>query len=67
VRRVNCLNSKAAGQGRGHAADDQVFTDLVSGPLNHPPSSAFEANVAWPQSAPASARHAVARGTTIPR
>jgi hypothetical protein len=35
----------------GHAAVHQVFADLVNGPLNHLPSSAFEADVAWPQSA----------------
>ena len=51
VRRVKCLNPKAAGQRRGHAAVDQVFTDLINGPLNHLPSSAFEADVARPQSA----------------
>jgi hypothetical protein len=28
-----------------------VVTDLINGPLNHLPSSAFEADVAWPQSA----------------
>jgi hypothetical protein len=61
----------------GHAAVDQVCTDLINGPLNHLPSSAFEANVAWPQSAATaqasnravdtlpSARHPVARGATL--
>jgi hypothetical protein len=48
-----------AGRRRGHAAVDQVYIDLVNGPLNHLPSSAFDAHVAWPQSA--AAAHAPTR------
>lgn len=45
------------------AAVDQAVTDLVNVPLNHLPSSAFEANVAWPQSAAAAQAPTRAVGT----
>jgi hypothetical protein len=48
VRR-RALSATEQGAASGHA--DEVFADLINGPLNHLPSSAFEANVAWPQSA----------------
>jgi len=62
---------------RGHAVIEQVFADVIDGPLAHLPSSSFNANAAWLQLALtthaltralgtlASARHAVARGATI--
>jgi hypothetical protein len=68
---------QAESQHRGHAVIEQVFADLIDGPLAHLPSSQFTANAAWLQLAVtahaltralgtlASARHAVARGATI--
>lgn len=62
---------------RGHAVIEQVFADLIDGPLAHLPSSQFHANAAWLQLAVtahaliralgtlASVRHAVARSATI--
>jgi hypothetical protein len=62
---------------RGHAVIEQVFADLIDGPLAHLPSSHFPANATWLQLAAtahaltralgtlASTRHAVARGATI--
>lgn len=64
-------------QHRGHAIIEQVFADLLAGPLAHLPSGQFHANAAWLQLAViahtltralgvlASPRHAVARGSTI--
>jgi hypothetical protein len=68
---------QAESQHRGHAVIEQVFADLIDGPLAHLPSAAFHANAAWLQLAAtahaltralgtlASARHAKARGATI--
>lgn len=68
---------QAESQHRGHAVVEQVFADLIDGPLAHLPSSQFNANAAWLQLAVtahaltralgtlASTRHAVARGATI--
>jgi hypothetical protein len=68
---------QAESQHRGHAVVEQVFADLIDGPLAHLPSSRFNANAAWLQLAVtahaftralgtlASARHAKARGATI--
>jgi hypothetical protein len=68
---------QAESQHRGHAVIEQVFADLIDGPLAHFPSAQFNANAAWPQLATtahtmtralrtlASTRHAVARGATI--
>jgi hypothetical protein len=68
---------QAESQHRGHAVIEQVFADLIDGPLAHLPSAAFNANAAWPQPAVtahaptrawgtlASTRHAKARGATI--
>jgi hypothetical protein len=62
---------------RGHAIIEQLFADLIDGPLAHLPSGSFTANAAWLQLAAtahaltralgtlASARHAHARGATI--
>jgi hypothetical protein len=67
----------AESQHRGHAIIEQVFADLLDGPLAHLPSGQFHANAAWLQLAVithtltralgvlASPRHAVARGSTI--
>ncbi len=67
----------AESQHRGHAVVEQVFADLIDGPLAHLPSARFNTNAAWLQLAVtahaltralgtlASARHAVARGATI--
>jgi hypothetical protein len=64
---------------RDHAVVEQVFADLVSGPLAHLPSGHFAANAAWLTLAAiahnllraagtlASAFHARARGATIRR
>jgi Transposase DDE domain group 1 len=64
-------------QHRGHAIIEQIFADLIDGPLAHLPSSHFAANAAWLQLAVtahaltralgtlASARHARARSATI--
>jgi hypothetical protein len=68
---------QAEGDHRDHAVVEQVFADLVSGPLAHLPSGRFAANAAWPTLAAiahnlvraagclASAFHARARGATI--
>jgi hypothetical protein len=68
---------QAESRHRGHAVIEQVFADLIDGPLAHLPSAAFNANAAWPQPAVtahaltralgtlASTRHAKARGATI--
>jgi hypothetical protein len=62
---------------RGHAVIEQVFADVIDGPIAHLPSSQFNANAAWLQLAAtahaltralgtlASTRHALARGATI--
>jgi Transposase DDE domain group 1 len=69
--------TQAESDHRGHAVIEQVFADLIDGPLARLPSSSFHANAAWVQLAVtahaltralgtlASARHAVARGATI--
>jgi hypothetical protein len=69
--------AQAESHHRGHAIIEQVFADLIDGPLAHLPSSHFAANAAWLQLAAiahaltralgtlASARHAHARGATI--
>jgi Transposase DDE domain group 1 len=69
--------TQAESDHRGHAVIEQVFADLIDGPLAHLPSTSFPANAAWLQLAVtahaltralgtlASARHAVARGATI--
>jgi hypothetical protein len=69
--------AQAEPQHRGHAIIEQVFADLIDGPLAHLPSSSFTANAAWLQLAVtahaltralgtlASVRHAMARGATI--
>jgi hypothetical protein len=69
--------SQAESDHRGHAVIEQVFADLIDGPLAHLPSSSFNANAAWLQLAVtahaltralgtlASTRHARARGATI--
>jgi hypothetical protein len=68
---------QAESQHRGHAIIEQLFADLIDGPLAHLPSAAFNANAAWLQLAVtahaltralgtlASTRHAVARAATI--
>jgi hypothetical protein len=38
---------QAEGQHRGHAIVEQVFADVISGPLAHMPSGVFTANAAW--------------------
>lgn len=67
--------TQAESHHRGHAVIEQVFADLIDGPLAHLPSAAFPANAAWLQLAVtvhaltrtlgtlASARHA--HGATI--
>ena len=69
--------TQAESDHRGHAVIEQLFADLIEGPLAHLPSASFAANAAWLQLAVtahaltralgtlASARHAVARGATI--
>jgi hypothetical protein len=69
--------TQAESDHRGHAIIEQVFADLIEGPLAHLPSAAFHANAAWLQLAVtahaltralgtlASTRHAVARGATL--
>jgi DDE family transposase len=69
--------TQAESDHRGHALIEQVFADVIDGPLAHLPSASFPANAAWLQLAVtahaltralgtlASARHAVARGATI--
>ena len=69
--------TQAESHRRGHAVIEQLFADLIEGPLAHLPSSQFTANAAWLQ-LPATAhaltralgtlacpRHAVARGASI--
>jgi Transposase DDE domain group 1 len=68
---------QAESQHRGHAIIEQVFADLLGGPLAHLPSGKFNANAAWLQLTAtahaftralgvlASRRHAQARGATI--
>lgn len=68
---------QAESQHRGHAIIEQVFADLLDGPLAHLPSGQFNANAAWLQLAAtahaltralgvlASPTHALARGATI--
>jgi hypothetical protein len=34
-------------QHRGHAVIEQVFAELIDGPLTHMPSGRFDANNAW--------------------
>jgi hypothetical protein len=69
--------TQAESDHRGHAVIEQVFADLIDGPLAHLPSAQFNANAAWLQLAVtahaltralgtlASTRHAVARAATI--
>jgi hypothetical protein len=38
---------QAEAQHRGHAVIEQVFADLIDGPLAHLPSGDFAANAAW--------------------
>jgi hypothetical protein len=69
--------TQAESHHRGHAIIEQVFADLLDGPLAHLPSGQFNANAAWLQLAAtahaltralgvlASPRHALARGATI--
>jgi Transposase DDE domain group 1 len=64
---------------RRHAIIETVFADLIDGPMAHQPSGRFNANGAWALCAAmthnvlraagtlTSARHAVARGTTLRR
>jgi hypothetical protein len=64
-------------QHRGHAIIEQLFADLIDGPLAHLPSASFTANAAWLQLAVtahaltralgtlASIRHAHAKGASI--
>jgi hypothetical protein len=68
---------QAEAQHRDHAIVEQVFADLISGPLAHLPSGSFPANAAWLTCAaiahnltraagtPAGGLHARARGATI--
>jgi hypothetical protein len=68
---------QAEEQHRDHAAIEQVFADVTSGPLAHLPSGRFAANAAWLTLAAiahnllraagclASPHHAKARGTTV--
>jgi hypothetical protein len=70
---------QAEEQHRDHAAEEQVFADLASGPLAHLPSGVFTANAAWlalaamahnllrAAGALASRDYARARGATIRR
>jgi hypothetical protein len=70
---------QAEGQHRDHAIVEQVFADIVSGPLAHLPSGHFAANAAWLSIAAmahnllraagslASLPHAKARAATIRR
>jgi Transposase DDE domain group 1 len=69
--------TQAESHHRGHAVIEQLFADLIEGPLAPLPSSQFPANAAWLQLAVtahaltpalgtlASTRHTHARGTTI--
>ncbi|WP_236591492.1 transposase [Mycobacterium heckeshornense] len=68
---------QAESQHRGHAIVEQVFADLLDGPLAHLPSGRFNANAAWLQLAAtahaltrtlgvlASPEHTLARSATI--
>jgi DDE family transposase len=68
---------QAEAQHRGHAVIEQLFADLVNGPLAHLPSGGFNANAAWLQLAAiahnltralgslASDKHGKARAATI--
>jgi hypothetical protein len=70
---------QAEQQHRGHAVIEQVFAELIDGPLAHLPSGVFDANNAWltciaiahnltrAVAALAGRRHAVARAATIRR
>jgi hypothetical protein len=70
---------QAEAQHRDHAIIEQVFADLLAGPLAHLPSGRFPANAAWltlaglahnlarAAGALASAFHAKARGATLRR
>jgi Transposase DDE domain group 1 len=70
---------QAEGQHRDHAIIEQIFADLISGPLAHLPSGNFNANAAWLACAAiahnllratgclAGAFHAKARGATLRR
>jgi hypothetical protein len=70
---------QAEGQHRDHAIIEQIFADVVSGPLAHLPSGNFNANAAWLACAAiahnllratgclAGAFHARARGATLRR
>jgi hypothetical protein len=69
--------TQAESQHRGHATIEQVFADLIDGPLAHLPSSQFPAHAAWLHlavTAPAltrtlgtltSPRHGHPRGATL--
>jgi hypothetical protein len=69
--------TQAESDHRGHAIIEQLFADLIDGPLAHLPCGHFPANAAWLQLAAtshaltralgtlASTRHAHARGATI--
>jgi hypothetical protein len=69
--------TQAESHHRGHAIIEQVFADLIDGPLAHLPSASFPANAAWLQltitahaltralGTLTSTRHAVARAATI--
>jgi hypothetical protein len=71
--------AQAESHHRGHAVVEQVFADLIDGPLAHLPSGHFAANAAWLTLAAishtltraaatlASTFHAHARGATIRR
>jgi hypothetical protein len=70
---------QAEAQHRGHAVIEQVFAELIDGPLAHLPSGRFDANNAWlacvaiahnltrAAATLAGARHATARAATIRR
>ena len=70
---------EAEGHHRGHAIVEQVFADIISGPIAHLPSGHFAANAAWlsiaamahnllrAAGALASLPHAKARAATIRR
>jgi hypothetical protein len=69
--------TQAESHHRGHAIIEQLFADVIDGPLAHLPSAAFNANAAWLQLAVTahaltralgtlpSTRHAHARGATL--
>jgi DDE family transposase len=70
---------QAEAQHRGHAVIEQVFAELIDGPLAHLPSGRFDANNAWltciaiahnltrAAATPAGRRYALARPATIRR